>query len=70
MKVMPDDSEPVLRLPARDIPVSASLTPPAQATVAMGPFGTPSYPPRVTWVGPALIRPNLITQQIGGPPAL
>jgi epsilon-lactone hydrolase len=33
-----------LRLPARDIPVPASLSPQAQAIIAMGPVGAPAYP--------------------------
>ena len=40
-----DNSRQVVRMPARDIPVPASLSPQAQAMCAMGRFETPSYPP-------------------------
>ena len=40
------DSRPVLRLPARDIPVPSSISPEAQAILAMGPLVPESeYPP-------------------------
>jgi acetyl esterase/lipase len=42
--VAADEDRPVLKVPARDVPVPTSISPEAQAVLAMGPMPAPEYP--------------------------